>query len=203
MNYIQEKCLFQTIIVSEILKMESEEVLSKIGKYYPLNKDENEAIEKLVSDTTFNRLTTSNAVQLHLNFVKAFCKAPNTFGVNIEENRALEIKLAALTLAKSVSNTGEVFETLGKHAETNDRLTVSLAFMYILSDCDTKLYLPLLRRAEAHDYPEAAIVLMGIEPERRQNLYEKLEINKELYLLRDNTVDSIATYYRIKKSLEE
>lgn len=86
---------------------------------------------------------------------------------------------------------------LCKNAETNDKLSVSLALMYILNGCDKKLYLPLLRRAEAHGYPEAAIILMVVEPDRRQGLFEKIAVNKELYLIMDGTVDRIATYYKI------
>lgn len=198
MNFLKERCLFQTLLLSQCMQKKEKEIFRKLLLNYALNKKDKRQIEHVLADGTFCRIYSADGVTLHQNYLRAFCTDKNEFGNSASEWDALEIKRNAYGIFEQLSGGKSDFhDILSAAANKSDSLTVTLALYYYLSSVKSEVFLPLLRRAEGHGNCEAAILLMSFESERKQAIYEKLMSNKELLTYNDDTLTLLATNYKI------
>lgn len=199
MEFLSQLCLYQSLLLSACRQEEETVVAARLFPLYALDDEARVQIQSILHDETFEKLGSSSAVILHENFLRAFCSDENEFGCSWEEWEALEIKRKAYSVFEHVaSDMNDLYDNLSISVAKNDKLSVTLALFYYLSDTKTELYIPLLRRAEGHGSAEAIVLLMALEEERRAALFEKLCINRELLLRNDNTLACLADYYTIE-----
>lgn len=203
MNYLVERCLLQTFFLSIIMQQDEETTFTRLVTLYALGDSEQTKLQNILRNEIFQKLTSSAAVTLHENFILSFCADENEFGRKEAELGALESKRNAYALFENFeSQMNNFHDTLFVTANKNDKLSVTLALLYFLSDAKSELFLPLLRRAEGHGNAEATILLMFFESERKTSLFEKLLSNKELLLTNDDTLLMLANHYGLENDFE-
>ncbi len=207
MKFLTKLCLFQTLCLGicgrSAYTHSKESTAACLSRLYALDNESYSQLQSILQNATYSKLKSSSAVILHENYLRTFCTDKTEFGQFSDEWEALEIKRNAYaTFEDYVSNTNDLFLNLSVTAAKNDRISVTLALLYYLSDAKTEVYLPLLRRAESHNNAESIILLMAFEEERRSALFEKLCESKELILRNDDTIVHIADRYNLTKGVE-
>ena len=158
MKLISQFCLKQAVMQDSM--SDSFEV-SSLFDLYALGSAERGTIEDLWSNDVFMRLTSSDAVLLHENYLESFCPNKHEFGKKAEEWQALELKRLALEFVERTQTLEKT--ALSSAMEKDDRLSIVTAVNYHLNGVNRDVVLPLLRRADGHKQAEAAILLLAFE----------------------------------------
>lgn len=204
MNLLMTKCLYQILFLNECMEIDKIKITEQLAPLYVLNKKEKTELLDMLCNDTFNGMQSTAAIIMHENFLNSFCSETNEFGYKPAERKALEIKnMVYILLDKLGDNTINFHEALFSAAFKSEHLTVSLALLYYLSGVNTDIYLPLLRRAEAHGNAEAMILLLFFEANRRLALYEKLCENREILIHNDDTLFKIENLYELNREVKK
>lgn len=201
MNFISKQCLYQSLLLDACMPQHNiDGKFSCLANIYALSDEDKVKLEKVLHNGTFTALLSADAVILHQNYLSSFCTDEDEFGRTQSEWEALEIKLRAYSIFKQLySDTIDFNKNIVTAAEKCDSTTVTLALLYLLNGVSNDTVIPLLRRAAAHGSAEATILLMSLEPDRKDALYEKLTYNRELLLCNDNTLEVLKRHYSIEK----
>lgn len=198
MTVLQEFAFYQALLLSVLIDGDEEGILARIAPLYALNDKEQALLHDYLCNDTFQRVCSSDAVILHENYIESFCTDPFEFGCNPSEWDALEIKRNAYTIIENIGlEMGDLIDILVTESGKNDKLSVTLALFYYLRNAKPEVFIPLLRRAEAHGKVESTVLLMAFEKDRRSVLLEKLYNNKVLIFDDDNISDRLSRHYGI------
>lgn len=196
MKFISQLCLKQAIIQDSL--SDSFEI-SSLFDLYAMGSAERGAIEDLWDNDVFMRLTSSDAVLLHENYLESFCLNKHEFGKRVEEWQALELKRLAFEFVERTQTLDKA--TLSATAEKDDQLSLVTAVNYHLNGVGSDVFLPLIRRADAHKCAEATILLLAFEPNRRYELFSKLENNIEFLTGGDDSLAGLKCFYKIEQGV--
>lgn len=193
MKLLTQFCLKQAVIQNELTP---DLDLSRLFDLYALGADERRQLKEIWYNDTWESLMSVGAVLLHENYLDAFCTDKYAFGKQLDEWCALENKREALELIETVRshNRADLICVM----EKDDRYSVGLALYYYLKGVSKDVYLPLVRRADAHKDAEATVLLFAFEPDRQEELFVKLSHNTQLLTAHDGSLGLIKEYYQIK-----
>lgn len=198
MKIVSQLCLKQAIIQDGMSMPDSFEI-SSLFDLYALGGTERNEINALWRNDVFLRLTSSDAVLLYENFLDSFCQDKTAFGKRAEEWQALELKRLALEFLERMQALDKA--ALSAATEKDDLLSLVTAVNYYLNGVGKDIFLPLLRRADGHKCAEAAVLLLAFEPNRRQELFERLSNNIDFLTCGDDSLAGLKQYYNIKQEV--
>ena len=195
MKLLTKLCLAQAIVQSEIAA-DDNGIPVRLFDLYALDKAEKDKIEGVWHNDIFQRLTSSAAVILHQNFLESFCTNKTEFGKKQAEWLTLEIKRKALEFVERMQSADKA--ALNNAAEKDDQISLAMAVYHYLNGVSGDVFLPLIRRADAHKCAEATVLLLAFEPGRRHELFERLAHNVELLTCGDNSLEVLKHHYKIE-----
>lgn len=102
LNYFERKLVYYTTLLSELLPGKRyEEVFDALSPIFYISDDAR--LNSVLAHPTFQKLDSSRAINMQMNYVQSFCSDDAEFGKSPDELGALEMRFDAISLVEELS----------------------------------------------------------------------------------------------------
>lgn len=201
MNYLEQRTIYYSVIVSELLSKSYEEVFDKISKVFCQN--ENQRLKEILKAEMFNMLSSSTALDMHITFLKAFCEDESEFGKESDEMNALEIKRSAMLFIEELNNDivgANPLNTLFKIQKQNNNCSSIIALLLLTNGRYDNNSISMLTKSLKNGDLDSGIILLSQTKETNQIEMYGLELAKiQEFILHAEIIDVLINRYKLDK----